>query len=163
MNRNCPQNRLKRVPALLILLAGLLLAAGGVKAQGIPNDYEIEVLIKGTLASFNDANLSGDYTILHARSSRQVREQLSAEKLSSAFTVFRDQQIDITPVLTLRPTLTQRPSIDGENKLLLRGRFDTKSARERLGAVRYDNVAFDLDYIQSEGRWKMIRINVDVK
>ncbi|KAB2847521.1 MAG: hypothetical protein F9K44_13235 [Hyphomicrobiaceae bacterium] len=121
------------------------------------------MLVKATLASLNDANLTGNYAVLHARSSRQVREQLTPQSFFDAFKVFREQGIDLGPVLTLRPTFSAKPAIGEENRLVLKGHFDTSGQRQRFPAARYDRVAFDMDFIQSEGAWKMIRVNVDVK
>ena len=151
--------------SLLVLTLALLVsvAQGPASAQRIPNDYDLETLVKATLASLNDANLTGNYAVFHARSSRQVREQLTPQTFFEAFKVFRDQQIDIAPVLTLRPTFREKPAIGEENRLVLKGHFDTSAQRQRFSAVRYDRVAFDMDFIQSEGSWKVIRVNVDVK
>lgn len=150
---------------LLVVTIALLAAfpQGDARAQRIPSDYDLEMLVKATLATLNDANLTGNYSVLHARSSRQVREQLTPQTFSDAFKAFRDQQIDIAPVLTLRPTFREKPAIGEESRLVLKGHFDTSAQRGRFVAVRYDRVAFDIDFIQSEGTWKMIKVNVDVK
>lgn len=145
----------------IAVLAGF--AQGEARAQRIPSDYELEMLVKSTLASLNDANLTGNYAVFHARSSRQVREQLTPQTFFDAFKTFRDQQIDIAPILILRPTFREKPAIGEENRLVLRGHFDTSAQRQRFSAARYDRVAFDMDFIQSEGTWKMIKVNVDVK
>ena len=43
--------------------------------------------------------------------------------------------------------------IDDNGRLMLKGYFDTTPSR----------VNYDLDFVMSDGEWKLIRINVDVK
>jgi hypothetical protein len=39
---------------------------------------------------FNDANMTGNYAVLHAKASKQFQSQFSAEQLSTAFGLMFD-------------------------------------------------------------------------
>jgi hypothetical protein len=122
-------------------------------AQKPPGPVALEALVKATLLTFNDANITGNYTVFHARLAKPFREQFAPEKLKEVFSSFSEQGIDVEIIAALKPTLTDEPQVDDRGALLLRGYFDTSPNR----------VTFLLDFIQSEGGWKLININVKVK
>ena len=79
--------------------AVVLAIAAPAMAQNIPSPEAQEVIIKTSLMTFNDANLSGNYTVLNALGSKPFRETLSPEKLKAGFKEFNDKQIDIGPLV----------------------------------------------------------------
>ena len=78
------------IASLLVLLVLSLSQACAVE---IPSDNKQDVLIRTTLMTFNDANMTGNYTVLIARASRRFQDQLSADKLSAAFEPFRKNEL----------------------------------------------------------------------
>jgi hypothetical protein len=144
-------------PALVRALALMLFVAFAVlptpaTAQRVPPDNVIEITIKRHLASFNDANITGNYDVWHATLSRPFRQQFTPERLKTAFKVFHDQHIDIAPVLAQPPILSEPARIDQEGALLLKGAFETRPSR----------VIFDMKLLPAEGDWKLISIHVNV-
>ena len=135
-------------------LAGMLvslLAAVAVAAQTkVPSERPLEALVKSALLSFNDANLTGNYAVFHAKLSKPFRQQFSVEKLKDTFKEFNEKSIDIDIVSAMKPTYSTAPSVDGEGKLNVKGFFPTDPTR----------VNFDLGFIPSDGEWKLISINV---
>src|SRR5437764_6514623 len=95
----------------------------------VPNAELQEVLIKASLLSFNDANVTGNYAVLHARLSKPFREQFPPERLKETFKEFNDKRIDIDVVATYGPTYAAPPAIDAEGKLAVRGFFPTEPVR----------------------------------
>lgn len=141
---------------LSVIAVALAVTWGGVvpaAAQRVPDANVIEITVKRHLASFNDANVSGNYDVWHTTLSRPFRQQFSAERLKTAFKAFHDQQIDIAPILSLKPNFTETPRIDNEGALILKGTFETRPSR----------VIFDLRLLPAEGDWKLIAINVNVQ
>jgi hypothetical protein len=122
-------------------------------AQKVPNAELQEVLIKASLLSFNDANVTGNYTVFHAKLSKPFREQFSPEKLAAIFKEFHDKRMDFDLVAAKKPIGTEEPKVDEKGVLALKGYFDTTPSR----------VNYDLAFIMSDGEWKLIKINVDVK
>lgn len=121
-------------------------------AQRVPSDNVIEITIKRHLASFNDANITGNYDVWHATLSRPFRQQFTPERLKTTFKAFHDQHIDIAPVLGQPPILSEPAQIDNEGALLLKGAFETRPSR----------VIFNMKLLPAEGDWKLISIHVNV-
>jgi hypothetical protein len=142
------------VIARLVAMIVLLLAAPAVQAQNkLPTERGLEALVKSSLLSFNDANVTGNYTVFHAKLSKPFRQQFSPEKLKATFKEFADKNIDIDLIAALKPSYDPAPVIEDNGKLVVKGSFPTEPAR----------VIFELDFIPSDGEWKLIRINVETK
>lgn len=140
--------------------AGILVATavGGfwgtaAQAQKAPPPEMQEVLIKTTLLTFNDANVTQNYGVLHAKLSKQFRDQFSPERLKEVFKPFVDQKIDIDLIAAKEPIPGKPADVDDRGVLSLSGHFDTKPS----------HVFYDLGYVMSDGEWKPIKINVNVK
>ena len=129
----------------------LLLCMGAAQAQNkVPSERTLEVLVKTSLLSFNDANVTGNYTVLHDKLSKPFRQEYPPDKLKEAFKEFRDKDIDIELIAALKPIYEPAASIDSEGKLLAKGYFPSEPIR----------VNFNLAFIPSDGEWKLIRLNV---
>ena len=147
-----PSRRSALLLAGTLVLAPVLVASPAVALK--PPVAEIqEVLIKASLMSFNDANLTGNYAVLHAKLSNPFRDQIPPEKLKQTFKPFVDAHVDFDVVVAKPPVPTEAVRVDDDGRLLLRGYFDTQPSR----------VHYDLAFIMSEGEWKLIRLNVNVK
>jgi hypothetical protein len=123
------------------------------QAQKAPPPEQQEVLIKTTLLTFNDANVTQNYGVLHAKLSKQFRDQFSPERLKEVFKPFVDQKIDIDLIAAKPPIPGKTAEVDDRGVLSLSGHFDTKPS----------HVFYDLGYVMSDGDWKPIKINVNVK
>jgi hypothetical protein len=137
--------------ALTLILASAT-APTPAAAQRVPSEDVIETTIKRHLASFNDANITGNYEVWHATLSRPFRDQFTPERLQTTFKAFHDQKIDIAPVLAKPPILSEPARIDREGTLLLKGTFETRPSR----------VIFDMKFLPAEGDWKLNSIHVNV-
>ena len=143
----------------LLALAGVLAIASlgsfspALAQLKIPNKAAQEVLIKTTLLTFNDANVTGNYAVLHAKGAKPFRDQFPPERLKDVFKAFVDNHIDFDIIAARTPLSTQEAKINDEGVLNLQGYFDTTP----------NHVYYDLNYILSEGEWKPIKINVNVK
>jgi hypothetical protein len=134
-------------------LVGLILAASPASAQSkVPEPLAQEILIKGILMSFNDANITGNFAVFHARLAKPFRDQYSAEKLAEIFKAFHDQKINFAIITTLKPNASEPPSVE-KGILKLYGYFDTSPSR----------VTYFLEFMPSEGEWKASRVEVQVK
>jgi hypothetical protein len=141
------------VIARLVCSFALVLVAATAQAQNrVPGERALEALVKSSLMSFNDANVTDNYTVLHAKLSQPFRIKYPPEKLAETFKVFRDKRIDFDVISALKPVYDPEPKVDDDGKLIVEGYFDPEHAR----------VAFELDFIPSDGEWKLIRLNVKV-
>ena len=103
--------------------------------------------------TFNDANLTGNYSVLYDKSAKVFRDQMSAEKLSAGFKVFRDKKVNLDSVVIEEIDSTSKPKIDSDGVLQLKGKFKDDDKQIR----------FDLKFVQEGEIWKMIGINVNYK
>lgn len=145
--------RLLRLAGILFAIAVAGMATTPAFAQKPPSATAQEVLIKTTLLTFNDANVTGNYTVLHAKLSKPFRDQFPPEKLQAAFKAFHEKRVDFDIIAAKPPVLTKPAQVNDNGVLSLHGHFDTSPSR----------VHFQLDYIMSDGEWKPIRINVQLK
>ena len=108
--------------------------------------------MKATLSTFNDANVTGLYDVLLAKTAAPFREQFTAEKLAAAFKDFRDKRMNIGRIVEgMEVNFTGPGQISEEGVLLLRGTFPTEPK----------TLSFALKFLQSEGEWKPLGIKVD--
>ena len=146
----------RRFFALLCLTCGYSFAAATAEAQqrpSVPSEPAIELLIKQSLLSFNDANLTGNYTVFHSTLAETFRQQFTVERVRDAFRAFHDQQIDMAGILLHRHVLTKPAAINATNGLDLEGRFDTRPF----------NVVFVMQYVTATtGEWRLAGLNINL-
>jgi hypothetical protein len=69
------------------------------------------------------------------------------------FKEFRDRHINIQLIAAKAPISIEEPKVDDDGRLTLKGYFDTTPNR----------VNYDLAFIMSDGEWKLVSINVNVR
>ncbi len=136
---------------LAAALATAMTRPAWAQSAELPTAKVEEVMVKTSLLTLNDANLTGNYDVLHARMAKAFRERFSADTLKQAFKSFAGHHIDAIAGMAIVPT--DDPAIDDKGALHLRGYFDTTPSR----------LSYELDYAVSEGEWKLIAIDVKVR
>lgn len=137
----------------MLAVTALMLMASLAQAQSrVPSERALEALVKTTLLTFNDANVTGNYEVFHAKLSKPFREQFPVERLARRFQDFNKKHIDFDIIAALKPTYDPAVRVDDEGRLLVKGHFPTEPLR----------VNFDLALIPSDGDWKLISINVKI-
>lgn len=106
--------------------------------------------MKSSLLSFNDANVTGNYAVFHARLSKSFHQQFPPEKLKEVFRQFNEKPIDLDIVAAMPPIYDQEPTVDGDGKLTVKGFFATEPTR----------VNFEMDFVLAGDEWKLLRLNV---
>jgi hypothetical protein len=135
-------------------IAAALLLVGPARAEDkVPTVQYQEILIKTSLLTLNDADLTGNYAVLHAKLSKPFRDQFSPDQLKNSFKPLADQKADLALIAGMPPIATSEAAIDGRGALILRGYFDTKPSR----------LNYELDFLPSEGQWKPLKLFVDLK
>ena len=137
----------------MLAVTALMLVASLAQAQNkVPSERGLEALVKATLLTFNDANVTGNYEVFHAKLSKPFREQFPVERLARRFQEFNKKHVDFDIVAALKPSYDPAPKVDDDGKLLVKGYFPTEPLQ----------VHFNLEFIPSDGEWKLIGINVKV-
>lgn len=125
----------------------------GTPGSGAPiGEAELEILVKTTLLTFNDANVTGRYEVLHARLHPEFQKAFSPGRLADGFKPFRDQRIDLGLIVIYKPVVTEGPSVDARGWLGVKGHFETRPSR----------VLFDLAFARDRDAWKAVNIHVRV-
>jgi hypothetical protein len=138
-----------RIAAAILMLA---LFAAPASAQNVPSATVQEILIKTSLLTFNDANITGNYDVFHARLAKPFRDQFPPAKLAEIFKGFRDQHVYLDLIAPMKPISTEA-TVDGNGRLRLKGYFDTSPNR----------MSYDLAYMKAGDEWQLININVELK
>lgn len=122
-------------------------------AIDLPTDDEQDVLVRTTLMTFNDANITGNYSVLLAKASKQFREQMTVEKLTAAFESFRSKKLFFEGIITDDYESQQKAKLDSEGALVLAGEFKNDDVQ----------LKYKLRFAQDSDAWKVIGIDVDAK
>jgi hypothetical protein len=140
-------------PIRLLLLLSTLTCGHAAIAQKIPSEDEREVLIKSSLMTLNDANLTGNYQVFCARASRQFQTKCTGTVMADAFRSFRDNKMNMESIVADEIHSMKEMSIDKDGVLLLKGRFKDDDKR----------ISFDLKFVKNEAVWKLLGIAVNYK
>jgi hypothetical protein len=136
--------------ALLMLVAASLRPAYAVD---MPSEDDQDVLVRATLTTFNDANMTGNYAVFIAKASKQFQSQIAPEKLTASLESFRVNHLFFESVVTEDYASAEKPTIDAEGGLNLGGVFKTDDME----------VKYKLRFIQNDSKWKLLGFNVDAK
>ncbi|MBL8665457.1 MAG: hypothetical protein JNM29_21665 [Candidatus Odyssella sp.] len=120
---------------------------------GIPRDDILDVMVRRALLTFNDANISGNYNILSTFLHPDFRQQVPPARFAEIFKAFRDNKIDIAPLLAHKTVYSESPSIDADGLLHAKGQLETRPWR----------TTFDLAWRRQGDRWWLWKINVRVR
>jgi hypothetical protein len=107
-------------------------------------------LIRSTLLTLNDANRTGNYTVLRDLASPDFQSKNTAADLSDSFADLRRRHFDLFSVALAAPQLAAAPALDGNGMLRLTGFFPT----------RPQQINFDLLFQNVAGQWRLFGISV---
>lgn len=120
-------------------------------APAMPNDAALNILIRRTLLTLNDANLSGNYSVLRDLAAPGFQSTNDAAKLTGIFAPLRKAKIDMAPILYFDPKLVRKPEITKSGMLRLSGFLQT----------RPQQINFDMLFEKVSGRWRLFGIAVN--
>lgn len=141
---------LKTTSMAMIAAITIMVALAPAHAASVPSDDEQEVLIRTTLMTFNDANMTGNYNVLHAKASREVQAQLSVEQLFEAFKPFRTNRLFFEEIVYEDYDSYEDAKFDVDGALVLAGVFKTDNIK----------VAYRLKFLKNDTVWKWSGIDV---
>jgi hypothetical protein len=139
-----------------VLMAALIVAllTGPTSAQqqqiDVPGKLQLLIMIKTILIAFNDANATGNYTVLRDLASPEFQQTHTAASLAKIFERERERKVDISPIVVLEPTLLRRAFIDKSGLLWVAGFFSSTPMW----------VNFRLAFKPILGRWRLEALGV---
>lgn len=127
-------------------------AAEESAAGDMPDEAAQQQLVADTLHAFAASINGDDFGILHQTAAQPFQDQISVDTLRTQFEGFVEEKVDLSVLDTLTPAIDSSSAIDANGILHLTGSYPTKPSR----------VNFDLQYMQEDGEWKLVSINVQV-
>ena len=122
-------------------------------AQQRPMPVSIEqalYLIRSTLLTLNDANRSGNYTVLRDLAAPDFQARNTAADLAQIFSDLRRRNFDLYGAALLAPQLTAVPAVDEKGMLRLTGYIPTRPLQ----------INFDLLFQVVAVQWRLYGIAV---
>jgi hypothetical protein len=107
-------------------------------------------LIRSTLLTLNDANRSGNYSVLRDLAAPGFQAKNSPADLAQIFGDLRNRHFDLFAVALLAPQLSAPPRMDEQGRLRLTGVFPTRPLQ----------INFDLLFESVSGQWRVFGIAV---
>ena len=118
--------------------------------QPVPNDLELAKMIWSTMVAVDQANQSGNYSVLRDMSATGFQIQNNPSRLSDIFGSLRQSRIDLSNTLLLTPTYSAAPVLQQGNVLRLQGYFGLRPAA----------IYFDLYYQWERGEWRLFGVSI---
>jgi hypothetical protein len=145
--------------ASLFALSPTALSAADEKAKSsstsaskqVPEGQALSILIRRTLLTLNDANLTGNYTVMRDLAAPGFQSANDPAKLAGIFTKLRAAKIDMAPIMYFDPKLVRPAEINDNGMLRVSGFIPT----------RPQQVNFDMLFQKVAGRWRLFGIAVN--
>ena len=99
----------------------------------------------------NDANLSGNYTVLRDLAAPDFQTANDAKKLADIFSKLRSSKIDLAAIVYFDPKLVRQPELTKSGMLRLSGFMPTQPQQ----------VNFDMIFQHVADRWRLFGIAVN--
>jgi hypothetical protein len=116
----------------------------------VPSPEVLLMLVRNCIVALNQANFTGNYTVLRDLGSPSL-QTTSAAELGIAFADLRKQGVDLSPALILSPALSDAPAVAQDGVLRLAGHFPTKPLQ----------INFIMTFQPVAGTWKLHGLSVN--
>ncbi len=114
---------------------------------------QISSLIRNTIVAVDQANKTGNYTVLRDLGSLSFHNLRSAANLAEIFRPLRQARIDMSGTVLHDPKMSEEPKLTTGGVLQLKGWFPT----------RPDNITFDLTYRFEDDAWRIMSISIGLQ
>jgi hypothetical protein len=125
-------------------------AAAPAPAAGVPDSVVVHKLLWSAMAALDQANQTGNYSVLRDLGAPSFQAGNSAATLGSAFTTLRSQNIDLGYSLVTTPVFQFPPALVQGGLLRVRGLFP----------LRPMAIGFDLLFQNVSGQWRLFGMAV---
>ena len=112
--------------------------------------YQALYLIRSTLLTLNDANRSGNYTVLRDLASPGVQARYTPADLAQIFSGLRENHVDLSAVALAAPQLSGPPKLELHGDLRVTGYFPTQPRQ----------INFNLQFQIVAGHWRWLELSV---
>jgi hypothetical protein len=109
------------------------------------------MLIRSTLLAVDQANKTGNYTVLRDIGAPGFQNNTAA-KLGEIFAKLRNDKLDLSGVAVIDPQLSLLPQIEANGMMHMAGFFPSVTSQ----------VNFELMYAPVDGQWRLFGISVSI-
>jgi len=125
-------------------------AKGPIGPVTIPPPDTLVMMVRGTLAGLNQANFTGNYSVLHELATPTLQARVSATQFGNAFARLREQNIDLSPILVMPPHFVETPKLTPRGEMRVAGIFPSRPLQ----------IHFAIDYRAVDGYWLIDALSV---
>ena len=125
-------------------------AAPAQAQSAVPDPIVINKLVWSSMAALDQANQTGNYSVLRDLGAPSFQTNNSAATLGGIFQALRNQQVDLGYTLLVAPSFQFPPTIVQGGLLRIRGTFPLRPAA----------IGFDLLFQNISGQWRIFGIAV---
>ena len=116
------------------------------------DDPRLLLMVRNAIIALNQANLTGNYSVLRDMGTPNFQITNSSARLAEAFSTLRARKLDISPIMFFNPKFASPPSIQDGQVLRVTGLFPTTP----------EQVNFDLAFQMFGEQWMLAAIAVNV-
>jgi hypothetical protein len=127
-------------------------ATGAASSPTLPDAYKLNMMIRTTLIALNQANQTGNYSVLRDLGTPQFQSLNSDARLAEIFAALRNRNLDLSPLLFFDPKLLREPALQS-GLLRLTGYIPTDPER----------ILFDIGFERVGDQWRLSAIVIDVQ
>jgi hypothetical protein len=109
------------------------------------------ILIKSAIVALQQANQTGNYTVLRDLGTPVFREKFDPARLAAIFANLRSRGVNLNAAIVLSPILARQPELSPQNELHLTGNFPTQPLQ----------IQYDLVFRLIDGVWRLEGISVE--
>ena len=121
-------------------------------AGQMPDAYKLNMMIRTTLIALNQANQTGNYSVLRDLGTPQFQSLNNDARLGEIFAALRNRKLDLSPLLFFDPKLIREPALQS-GLLRLTGYIPTDPER----------ILFDMGFERVGDQWRLSAIVINVQ
>jgi hypothetical protein len=116
----------------------------------VPQPAVVLALVRYTMLAVDQANKSGNYTVLRDIGGPDFHDSNDAARLAQIFAPIRTQGIDMLAIAVIEPQYKEPPRLTAKRMLYVAGRF----------AMTPRSVNFELLFEVVRGQWRLYGISI---
>ncbi len=113
----------------------------------------ISMLIRETMVALDQADITGNYTVLRDLGASVMRASNTAADLADHFADFRRKRVSLAQAVLFDAVLDQKPALSTDGALRLVGHFPTTP----------QEIVFDLTFLFEDGTWRIAQISAGTR
>jgi hypothetical protein len=141
------------VVAAMLPVAALAQPPGQQAAKPAQIDRNgVLILVRSTLLALDQANKTGNYTVLRDLGAPGFQQANTAARLGDIFARQREDKLDLSGVAAIDPQLSLLPQIEANGLMRMAGFFPSIPAQ----------VNFELLFAPVDGQWRLFGLSVNL-